>query len=130
VRYDGANLARKRDVVCVNRQSPAQRVGFLDLSSSAAPNLRLGNVGMLDIVAALEWVPTTSRLCGDPGNVTVFGESGAAAKVSTLMRCRRPRAVSSCDRPEAVWPARHDRPTPRPRPHRALLGQLGVGLAI
>ena len=45
-----------------------------------------GNVGMLDIVLALEWVrDNIARFGGDPGNVTIFGESGGGAKVSTLM---------------------------------------------
>ena len=45
-----------------------------------------GNVGMLDIVLALQWVrENIARFGGDPGNVTIFGESGGGAKVSTLM---------------------------------------------
>jgi len=44
------------------------------------------NVGMLDIVLALEWVhENISALGGDPGNVTIFGQSGGGKKVSTLM---------------------------------------------
>jgi len=44
------------------------------------------NVGMLDIVLALEWVrDNISALGGDPGNVTIFGQSGGGRKVSTLM---------------------------------------------
>ena len=44
------------------------------------------NVGMLDIVAALQWVrDNVGRFGGDPSNVTVFGQSGGGAKVSTLM---------------------------------------------
>ena len=45
-----------------------------------------GNVGMLDLVAALEWVrDNIAAFGGDPGNVTIFGESGGGAKVSVLM---------------------------------------------
>jgi para-nitrobenzyl esterase len=41
---------------------------------------------MLDIVAALEWVrDNIERFGGDPGNVTIFGESGGGAKVCVLM---------------------------------------------
>jgi para-nitrobenzyl esterase len=44
------------------------------------------NVGMLDIVAALEWVrDNIAAFGGDPGNVTIFGQSGGGGKVSTLM---------------------------------------------
>src|SRR5262249_53899084 len=45
-----------------------------------------GNAGMLDIVAALEWVrDNAAKFGGDPGNVTIFGQSGGGGKVSTLM---------------------------------------------
>ncbi len=44
-----------------------------------------GNVGMLDTVAALEWIrDNISNFGGDPGNVTIMGQSGAGAKVCTL----------------------------------------------
>src|SRR5262249_44301675 len=44
-----------------------------------------GNVGMLDIVAALEWVrDNIANFGGDPGNVTIIGQSGGGAKVCTL----------------------------------------------
>jgi para-nitrobenzyl esterase len=47
---------------------------------------RSSNVGMLDIVAALEWVrDNAARFGGDAGNVTIFGQSGGAGKVSALM---------------------------------------------
>jgi para-nitrobenzyl esterase len=45
-----------------------------------------GNAGILDIVAALEWVrDNIARFGGDPGNVTIFGQSGGGGKVSTLL---------------------------------------------
>jgi para-nitrobenzyl esterase len=45
-----------------------------------------GNAGMLDIVAALDWVrDNIAAFGGDPANVTIFGQSGGGAKVSTLM---------------------------------------------
>src|SRR5260221_7456 len=87
VRYDGANLARKRDVVVVTVNHRLNAFGFLDLSSlGGAKFADSGNAGMLDIVAALEWVrDNIANFGGDPGNVTVFGESGGGGKVSTLM---------------------------------------------
>jgi para-nitrobenzyl esterase len=87
VRYDGANLARKRDIVVVTVNHRLNAFGFLDLSSiGGAKFAGSGNIGMLDIVAALEWVrDNIANFGGDPGNVTVFGESGGGGKVSTLM---------------------------------------------
>jgi para-nitrobenzyl esterase len=87
VRYDGSNLARKRDVVVVTVNHRLNAFGFLDLSSVGGDKFAdSANVGMLDIVAALEWVrDNIANFGGDPGNVTVFGESGGGGKVSTLM---------------------------------------------
>ena len=61
--------------------------GFLDLSQLGGARYGLsGNVGQLDLVTALEWVrDNISAFGGDPGNVTIFGQSGGGAKVSTLM---------------------------------------------
>src|SRR5581483_11568370 len=45
-----------------------------------------GNVGMLDIVAALEWVrDNIAKFGGDPSRVTIFGQSGGGGKVTALM---------------------------------------------
>jgi para-nitrobenzyl esterase len=87
VRYDGSNLARKHEVVVVTVNHRLNAFGFLDVSSIGGPRYAdSGNVGMLDIVAALEWVrDNIANFGGDPGNVTVFGESGGGGKVSTLM---------------------------------------------
>ena len=61
--------------------------GFLHLEEIAgAAFAGGGNAGMLDCVAALEWVrDNITGFGGDPRNVTIFGESGGAGKVSTLM---------------------------------------------
>jgi para-nitrobenzyl esterase len=87
VRYDGSNLARKHGVVVVTVNHRLNAFGFLDLSTLGSGRFaESGNVGMLDIVAALEWVrDNIAGFGGDPGNVTVFGESGGGGKVSTLM---------------------------------------------
>jgi len=85
--YDGANLARKQDVVVVGLNHRLNVFGFLDFSRIGGEKYaRSSNVGMLDIVQALEWVrDNIAAFGGDPGNVTIFGQSGGAAKVSTLM---------------------------------------------
>jgi para-nitrobenzyl esterase len=61
-------------------------LGFLYLSHFGGKWASASNVGMLDIIAALEWVrDNIAAFGGDPGNVTIFGQSGGAGKVSTLM---------------------------------------------
>jgi para-nitrobenzyl esterase len=85
--YDGANLARKQDVVLVGINHRLNVFGFLYLAEIGGEKYaHSSNVGMLDIVAALEWVRVNiGAFGGDPGNVTIFGQSGGAGKVSTLM---------------------------------------------
>jgi len=85
--YDGANLARKHDVVTVTVNHRLNVFGFLYLADIGGEKYaRASNVGMLDIVAALEWVrDNIAAFGGDPGNVTIFGQSGGGGKVSTLM---------------------------------------------
>ena len=81
----GQNLAKK-DVVVVGVNHRLNILGFLDLSSVSAQYRYSGNVGMLDIIASLQWVrDNISYFGGDPHNVTIFGESGGGGKVGTLM---------------------------------------------
>ena len=85
--FDGKNLAGKHDVVVVTLNHRLNLFGFLYLGDLGGPKYaNSGNVGMLDIVAALEWVrDNATAFGGDPANVTIFGESGGGGKVSTLM---------------------------------------------
>ncbi len=84
--FDGDNLARRGDVVVVTLNHRLNVLGFLDLSKYGAAYAPSGNVGMLDIVAALEWVrDNIAGFGGDPGRVLIFGQSGGGAKVGTLM---------------------------------------------
>jgi para-nitrobenzyl esterase len=85
--YDGTHLARKQDVVVVGINHRLNVFGYLYLAELGGEKYAdSGNVGMLDIVLALQWVrDNIARFGGDPGNVTIFGESGGGGKVSTLM---------------------------------------------
>lgn len=85
--YDGVNLAGKHDVVVVTVNHRLNAFGFLYLADlGGAQYANSTNVGMLDIVAALQWVrDNISNFGGDSGNVTIFGQSGGGAKVSTLL---------------------------------------------
>ena len=84
--YDGENLSRTGDVVVVSINHRLNVLGFLDLSAVDEKYAQSANVGMMDVVAALEWVhENIANFGGDPGNVTIFGQSGGGGKVATLM---------------------------------------------
>jgi para-nitrobenzyl esterase len=84
--FDGENLARRGDVVVVTLNHRLNLLGFMDLSRFGEKYAQSGNAGMLDIVAALEWVRDNIAVFGgDPQRVLIFGQSGGGAKVSTLM---------------------------------------------
>jgi para-nitrobenzyl esterase len=84
---DGGNLARRGDVVVVSVNHRLNIFGFLHLADIGGERYaHSGNAGMLDIIAALEWVRDhITAFGGDPGNVTIFGESGGGGKVSVLL---------------------------------------------
>ncbi|MDI1285949.1 MAG: carboxylesterase/lipase family protein [Reyranella sp.] len=86
-RYDSTNLALRSDVVVIAVNHRLNIFGHLDLSGLGdARFAQSGNAGILDLVAALEWVREhAQRFGGDPGNVTIFGQSGGGGKVSALL---------------------------------------------
>ena len=83
---DPAHLAAAGDAVLVTINYRLASFGFLrlvDVTGGAIP--ATGNEGMLDQIAALEWVrDNIGRFGGDPGNVTIFGESAGGMSVGTL----------------------------------------------
>jgi para-nitrobenzyl esterase len=85
--YDGSNLARKQDVVVVSVTHRLNNFGYLYLADLFGPTYAdSGNVGQLDLIAALRWVrDNISNFGGDPSRVMIFGQSGGGGKVSTLM---------------------------------------------
>ena len=86
-RTDGANLARRGDVVVVTINHRLNIFGFLDLAEIGGEHFaHSGNAGVLDLVASLEWVrDNIAKFGGDPGKVTIFGQSGGGGKVSALL---------------------------------------------
>jgi para-nitrobenzyl esterase len=84
--YNGENFARFGDVVFCSINHRLGPMGFCDLAGVGGEKFASsGNVGMLDIVAALEWVrDNIANFGGDPGNVTIMGQSGGGAKVCIL----------------------------------------------
>lgn len=86
--YDGAPLARRGDVVVVTINYRLGVFGFLRHGPGT------GNEGLLDQIAALEWVrDEIAAFGGDPGNVTIFGESAGAMSVATLLATPRARGL-------------------------------------
>ena len=84
--YDGAALARRGCVyVSVNYRLGA--LGCLDLSSLSTPEITIdSNLYLRDLVLALRWVQDNiAEFGGDPGNVTIFGESAGACITATLL---------------------------------------------
>ncbi len=85
--YHGENLSRFGDVVFVSINHRLGPLGFSNFAGVGGPKYEAsGNVGMLDCVAALEWVrDNIANFGGDPANVTIIGQSGGGSKVCTLM---------------------------------------------
>jgi para-nitrobenzyl esterase len=84
--YNGENFARLGDVVFCSINHRLGALGYCDLAGVGGEKFAAsGNVGMLDIVAALQWVRDNIAVFGgDPDNVTIMGQSGGGAKVCTL----------------------------------------------
>src|SRR5262245_31230804 len=84
--YDGSSLARRGDVVVVSINYRLGALGFLHLAELSGDYASSGNLGILDQIAALEWVrDNIAAFGGDPDNVTIFGESAGGMSVGTLL---------------------------------------------
>lgn len=89
--YEATRLARRGDVVVVTINYRLGVFGFLDLGQ---PERAVTNAGLLDQIAALEWVRDhIEAFGGDPGDVTIFGESAGGMSVGTLLGCPAARGL-------------------------------------
>ncbi len=95
IMYDGAELARKHGVVVVGVSHRLNVFGFLYLAGSGRERYaNSSNVGALDLIAALEWIQENiASFGGDPGNVTIFGQSGGGGKVATVQAMPRAKGL-------------------------------------
>jgi para-nitrobenzyl esterase len=92
--YDGAELCRHGDVIVVTVNHRLGALGYLYLGALADRFADSGNAGQLDLIAALEWVrDNIAAFGGDPGNVTIFGESGGGGKITALFSMPRARKL-------------------------------------
>ena len=84
--YNGENIVRQGDIVFVSVNHRLNAFGFSDLSKVGGEKYKdSGNAGLLDIIAALRWVHNNiANFGGDPGNVTIMGQSGGGSKVCTV----------------------------------------------
>jgi para-nitrobenzyl esterase len=126
--YDGSVLARRGDAVVVTINYRLGPLGFLrlnDVTHGQIPSS--GNEGLLDQIAALQWVrDNIGEFGGDPDNVTIFGESAGGMSVGALLAMPLARGLfhkaiaqsGSCDTVSSV--ARANRSAER------VLAKLGV----
>jgi para-nitrobenzyl esterase len=127
--YDGAVLARRGNAVVVTINYRLGALGFLRLRELSRGALQVtGNEGLLDQLAALEWVrDEIAAFGGDPGNVTLFGESAGAMSCAALLGTPRAqglfhRAILQSGSANYVSPA-----DVAARLAHALLAELGLG---
>jgi para-nitrobenzyl esterase len=85
--HEGAQMARHHDVVQVSVNHRLNILGFFDVSEIGGSAYEdSANVGMTDLVAALQWVhENIENFGGDPDRVMIYGQSGGGSKVTTLM---------------------------------------------
>lgn len=92
--FDGATLARRGGVVVVTVNYRLGALGFLAHPDRFANGEVAANFGLLDQIAALAWVREhAERLGGDPGRVTVFGESAGAMSIGALLAAPAARGL-------------------------------------
>lgn len=124
--YDGSALSRRGDVVVVTVNHRLNVFGYLYLDALDAGLAGSGNVGQLDLVQALQWVRAHAQVFGgDPGNITVFGQSGGGAKIATLMAMPAARGLF-----QRAWTMSGQQVTaagPRAAAQRAAIAMEAVG---
>ncbi|MDR0538786.1 MAG: carboxylesterase family protein [Tannerellaceae bacterium] len=92
--YHGENIARYGNVVYCSINHRLGAFGFSDLSAAGEKYKESGNVGLLDMIAALEWIrDNIANFGGDPANVTIIGQSGGGSKVCLLAASPRAKGL-------------------------------------
>jgi para-nitrobenzyl esterase len=93
--FDGTPLARDGDVVVVSLTYRLGVLGFLHLAELGGEKYaHSGNAGLLDVIAALRWVQDNiAEFGGEPGNVTLLGESAGGGAVNSLLAMPEARGL-------------------------------------
>lgn len=85
--YNGENMSKCGDAVVVSVNHRLNILGYFDLSPYGEKYADSANAGQEDLIAALRWIKENiAAFGGDPGNVTIFGQSGGGTKVSALLQ--------------------------------------------
>jgi para-nitrobenzyl esterase len=125
---DGTNLARAGNVVLVSINHRLNVFGYTYLGEAMGADFAAaGAVGLLDIVAALQWVrDNIDRFGGDPSLVTIFGQSGGGRKVATLMSMPAAKGLFHRGIVESGAVLRLTEPADAKRHTLLLLAELGL----
>lgn len=122
--FDGAEMAKKGNVIVVTFNYRLGPFGFLHMSP-----LRGGfasNAGLLDQIAALQWVQgNIAAFGGDPGQVTVFGESAGSMSIAALLAMPAAKGLFS----GAIMQSGAAQSLPGPQGElisRGLIAELGI----
>ena len=87
IAYEGENMAREGQVVSVSINHRLNVLGYCDLSDFGEEYTDSGNAGTNDIIASLQWIrDNIASFGGDPDHVTLIGQSGGGAKITTLLQ--------------------------------------------
>ncbi len=127
--YDGTQLARLADVVVVNVNHRLASLGYLHLAGLGAPPefANAGVVGMMDLVASLEWVrDNIENFGGDPSKVMIFGQSGGGAKTSTMLAIPSAKGLFHAAGIQSGSTIRSATPEQATKSAELLLAKLGV----
>ena len=126
---DGAALAARGDVVVVTVNHRLNALGYLYLAQIDPRFPDSGNAGQLDLILALKWVQRNiAAFGGDPGNVTLFGQSGGGAKIATLMAMPEAAGLFHKAITMSGQQVTASGPLNATRRARAFLDQLGLGV--
>lgn len=110
---DGDEMCKYGDVVMVSLNHRLNILGFLDVSAYGEKYANSGNVGLADLVAALQWIhDNISAFGGDPDNITIFGQSGGGGKVCALLQCPEADGLFHKAVVHSGIHERRERPTP------------------
>ncbi|MGD8858527.1 MAG: carboxylesterase family protein [Myxococcales bacterium] len=127
--YDGSRLSERGDVVVVTINYRLGAFGYLSLAEHGGDAWgATANLGQLDQIAALRWVQDNiAAFGGDPGKVTIFGESAGSVAVTTLLNMPEARGLFHRAVAQSGAALELARASEASRVAQAMLDDLGIG---